>query len=79
MLDPLQAIQDRNAPTATFRSAIHSATSAADGRPSGEPTARCRPAATPPAQRYAGDGVHRKHVPAADPGKHGHGDQEPTS
>src|SRR5207244_5508979 len=33
--------------TATFRSAIQSATSAADGRPSGEPTARCRPAATP--------------------------------
>ena len=33
--------------TATFRSAIHSVTSAADGRPSGEPTAKCRAAATP--------------------------------
>ncbi len=33
--------------TATFRSEIHSATSAADGRPSGEPTARCTAAATP--------------------------------
>jgi hypothetical protein len=33
--------------TATRRSAIHSVTSAADGRPRGEPTARCRAAATP--------------------------------
>jgi hypothetical protein len=33
--------------TETRRSAIHSVTSAADGRPSGEPTTRCRAAATP--------------------------------
>src|SRR5215469_15654873 len=33
--------------TSTFRSEIHSATSAADGRPSGEPTTRCTAAATP--------------------------------
>jgi len=34
-------------PAATFRSAIHSVTSSAEGRPSGDPTAKCRPAATP--------------------------------
>ncbi len=33
--------------TVRFRSATHSVTSVADGRPSGEPTARCRAAATP--------------------------------
>ena len=33
--------------TLMCRSVIHSVISAADGRPSGEPTARCRPAATP--------------------------------
>jgi hypothetical protein len=34
-------------PTATFRPAIHSLISSGEGRPSGDPTARCRPAATP--------------------------------
>jgi len=33
--------------TETRRSVIHSVISAADGRPSGEPTTRCRAAATP--------------------------------